>query len=298
MKKNLFLIFSVIFIIFSCQEEKKDVGNNKLLDSLSKDYSQSKIVKINDKIFNIPSPIHIASLVKEKNIPLNVELLNNTEYHTKYLTSFKQALNIGVYGTNLGNLFVYNNLSGSLEYFNIIKILSEQVGITNIINQNFFDRIERNIDNKDSLMFILADLYRKIDSYSLENDQAEIGMLILTGGWVESLYLLSKIVELDKDPAIIERIGEQKIPLNNIIELLQANDVGKTEECNFLMNSLIELATYFDNIEINYVYQKSTTDAEKKYTIINSSTTYNISNEDLLVICQKIEELREWIIAE
>ena len=40
------------------------------------------------------------------------------------------------------------------------------------------------------MMFIVSEVYRQIDSYLLENDQEEIGVLIITGGWVESIYML------------------------------------------------------------------------------------------------------------
>ncbi|MBN2894103.1 MAG: hypothetical protein JXL97_19690 [Bacteroidales bacterium] len=297
MKKILFLLISVLFIVSSCNEDENNNSTNNPDTSLN-NYSGPEMVKINDKIFSVPSPIQASALVKEKNIPFNPDLLNKTDNYTKYLTSFKQALNIGVYGANLGNLFIYDQLSQSAEYFNVIKKLSEQVGVMNSINEALIKRIENNNDNRDSLMYIISEVYRQIDSYLLENDQEELGVLIIAGGWIESLFLLTQIIQTDRDPAIISRIGEQQTPLDNLIELLQPHYGQKSEEFDFLLESLVNLSIIFDAIEVKYIYEAPTIDPENNLTIINCTTTYNISDEELVVISEKIEELRSWIIAE
>ena len=122
--------------------------------------------------------------------------------------------------------------------------------------------------------------------------------MIITGGWIESVYLLIKIIEKDKDPSIISRIGEQQKPLANIIELLQPYYGLKSEDFNFLFESLIDLSEVFDAIEIIYIYEAPITDVQNKTTIIKSSTTYNVFDEELNVISEKIMEIRNWVISE
>ena len=256
------------------------------------------MVRVNNKVFSVPSPLQASILVKEKQIPFDFELLNKSANYVKYLTTFKQSLNIGVYGANLGNLFIYDQLSKSAEYFNVIKKLAEQVGVMNSIDQKLIDRIEQSNQDRDSMMYILADVFREIDNYLLENEQEELGILIITGGWVESVYMLLKIIESDKDPDLIARIGEQQQPLNNLIELLQPYYNEKTEDFDYLLEALVELSILFDAIEINYVYKESEVDIENRITYINSTTTYNITESELILISNKIESLRNWVISE
>ena len=296
MKKIYFLTTLILIFGISCNDDSNtNVDNNVDTSNIVKG---TQIIKIKDKVFSIPSPLQVSMLVNEKNISFNPQLLNDISNASKYLTSFKQALNIGVYGADLGNLFVYDQLSQSAEYLAVIKNLSDQIGIMNSINEATMNRMEQNNSNRDSLLYIISDVYLQIDSYLLENDQEELGVLIITGGWIESLYFLTKIVEIDSDPEIISRIGEQQRPLNNIIELLQPNYEQKNEDVSELIEYLVELSIIFDAIEVVYAYEEPDVDAKNKTTTINSTTTYNITNEELVIISEKINNLRNWVISE
>jgi hypothetical protein len=178
----------------------------------------------------------------------------------------------------------------------VVKKLSEQVGILNSLNKTLFERIEKNTENRDSLIFLISDIYKEIDSYLSENDQQDIGILIITGGWIESVYLLTQIAKINNNPEVIARIGEQKTPLNNIILLLEPYFNTKSSEFDTLFEDLTNLAIYFDAIEENYTYKQPETKPDEKLTIIHSTTTYNISDEDLAEITKKVEEIRTWVI--
>lgn len=293
MKKTLVLLI-IIFSLFACKEDNTNTDSN-IADSTEKPVIPN-LVKVRNKVFNVPSPIQASYLVKEQNIPYYNDFLNSPDNYAKYLTSFKQSLNIGVYGANLGNLFIYDQLSESAQYLNVIKKLAEQAGILNSLNSNLFERIDDNRNNKDSLIYLISDVYKEIDSYLLENEQEQIGVLIITGGWIESLYLLSKIAQATENQEIINRIGEQKNPLNNIIDLLHPFYNNSSDDIDELTEKLVDLSIIFEGIEDIYTYEAPETDPENKITVINSYTTYNISSENLQEITEKIEELRNWII--
>ncbi len=285
---------SLLLVFSACDEDDNGKTDNNTDTIAVSDVPP--IVKVKDKLFSVPSPMQASEFIKNKNIPFNMEYLNVPENYSKYLTTYKQALNIGVYGADLGNLFVYDQLSQSAQYFNVVKKLSEQVGVMNSINQQLLDRIEANSDNKDSLIFIISDIYREIDNYLVENDQQEIGGLIITGGWIESVYYLTKIIEKDRDPEIINRIAEQKSPLNNIIELLHPYYNEKSDEFDELIEQLVDLSVIFDGIEETYTYEPSETFPEKKLTVIHSTTTYSITDEEIQKISEKIDAIRSKII--
>lgn len=292
MKKTIFLFF-ISLIVISCNEEvdqninKPDTSDIPIIPGL---------VKVRNKVFSVPSPIQASILVKDLNIPFYEDFLNSPDNYVKYLTSFKQSVNIGVYGANLGNLFIYDQLSESAYYFSVIKKLAEQVGVLNSLNQSLFDRIEDNSNNKDSLIFIMSDIFKDIDSYLLENNQEQIGVLIIAGGWIESLFLLTKIASVTNKPEVNLRIGEQKSPLNNIIDLLQPYYNSGNPDIDYLIEKLVDLSIVFEDIEEVYTYSPPETDPQNKITVINSVTTYNISADDLNLISEKIENLRTWLI--
>lgn len=282
-----------IIAFVSCKEDKKNNDKN-----LSKDTNETffpEIIKVKDKLFNVPSPMQASFLIEKNKIQFNPEYLNKPTNYTRYLTTFKQSLNVGVYGSNLATLFVYDQLSQSAQYLSVVKKLSEQLGIFNSINQTLFERIEKNSQKKDSLIFLISDVYKEIDNYLTENDQQEIGVLILIGGWVESLYLLTQIVEFSPTDEVKERIAQQKLPISNILELYTPYK-DKSKEYDTLYKSLELLNIEFQKIEENYIYNPPQTFADKKLTVVNSITTYSITDQNIKDIKKQIEKIRSWII--
>jgi len=294
MNKFLILLIITIPFLYFCNNEKTTTDDTPDKDNV--DSSLSMMVRVKDKLFSVPSPLQMSNYVSKENINFDIELLNTPENSSKYLTTFKQALNIGVYGADLGNLFVNDQLSESAKYFSVIKNLGDQVGVMNSIDSKLIDRIDKNTQNKDSLIYLMSDIFKEIDNYLTENDQQDIGILIIIGGWIESMYYLTSISRTNKNPDIYNRIAEQKNPLNNIIALMQPFYNEDNNEFDKLHEKLVNLSIIFDSIEEIYVYKEPETDPQNKITVIKSTTTYNINQEQLDKIYEQISQIRNWII--
>jgi len=89
-------------------------------------------------------------------------------------------------------------------------------------------------------------------------------------------------------------MGEQKTTLDNLIKLLTPyyQEEGFTE----FVDALIDLASEFDKVEVNYVYIKPTTDEANKVTTINSTTEVKISPDVTKAIQEKVKNLRGLIV--
>ena len=232
-------------------------------------------------------------MIKKLNLPYNRELLNNVNKRQDYTTSFKQALNLGIFGANLGYINVFEQLPDAAAYFGAIRTLSQELGIMNQFNEATMKRIEQNNGNKDSLLYIASIIYRESDAYLMDAERNEIGALIIAGGWVEGLYLLTHIDNIDNLPQeIIELIGQQKNPLNNLIELLRPYYGKLNDDYDKFLEELSDLATIFDTINIKYTYQPPTTDENNKITEINCVSKTEINKQQLENISKKIEKMR------
>ena len=141
----------------------------------------------------------------------------------------------------------------------------------------------------------VSDAYADSDAFLKNNDRGDVGCLILAGGWIESLHFASRVANLHKNQEIVNRIGEQKITLENLIALLEqhAND----EEYIELIDDLSELYSLFDDVTITYQYEKPTIDKERKTAVINSTSKVEITQEELDAIYEKIEAIREQIVS-
>ncbi|MBR2887576.1 MAG: hypothetical protein IKB95_05065, partial [Bacteroidales bacterium] len=260
------------------------------------DPNRGALVRFNDRLFNVPSPIQLAGVIQKVQLPYNKELLNSVNKYQNYTTTFKQALNLGIYGANLGYINVFEQLPDAAAYFGAIRALSKELGIMNTFNEETMKRIERNNGNKDSLLYIASIMYRESDQYLMDAERNEVGALILAGGWVESLYLLTHI-QLAKDmkPEIKDLIGQQKSALNNLIDILRPHYGKISNEYDSFHENLSELAAIFDDINVKYTFKSVKTDEANRITIVDSQTETVIDLQHIETISRKIEHLRNSI---
>jgi len=293
-----FVALALIVTSYSCNggEATTDEGQD-IEDAIDNeiDSTSATIVQFNNSLFSIPSPYEIAFLVKNENIDFNKDFLNPVNRSHNYINNFKKALNLGVYGADLGYLNIYEQTPDAISYFSAIKVLSQELDISNAFDQKTISRVEKNMSNKDSLLYIMSSTYRKADIYLKDNNRSELGVLILTGGWLESVNVLVNIAKTSKNQNIIRRIGEQKYPLENMIKILSPY-YNESEEYGKLIESLIDLAYDFDGIDVHYTYKKPEVFANKKLTVINSESQLVMSDEQLNMISEKITVIRNTII--
>ena len=289
---GLIMLFS--FFILTCKRiDNEQVDREILAADID---TMTLVFKYNNTLFSIPSPFQVTSIIKKNNIDFNKAHLSSPENVSNYTTEFKQSLNIGIYGTDMGYLNIYDQVPDIISYFTVIKKLSGELGLNSAFQVSLIDRIEKNIDNQDSLLFFLTNTYCEFDSYLKNSNRKDVGILIVTGGWIESLYLLSQITteSKNKSRSIINRMGEQKHPLDNLIELLSPY-YYKSKEFSWLIDALVDLAYEFDGIIFNYTYEESEVIPEQKLTIIKSNSNVIISEYHIRTITQKITSIRNTI---
>jgi len=291
--KSLGLIILLVLTIISCKNKtEKDI--NIEIPTREIDTS-SVILKYNNTVFTIPSSYQAAYIIKQNNIEYNKALINPAENVSNYTTNFNKALNIGIYGTDLSYLNMYEQIPDVISYFTVIKKLSQELNIQSALQAEIINKIEKNIDNPDTLLHYLTNTYKQIDSYLKASNRKEIGVLIVTGGWIESLYILTQTALETKNRQIINRLGEQKHPLDNLIEILSPYYYN-SDEYTVLIDALVDLAYEFDGIVYTYSYEEPVTNKDKKHTLIKSKSNIILSDYHLKTITNKIASIRNKII--
>ncbi len=126
-------------------------------------------------------------------------------------TNFSKALNLGIYGADLGYVIVYDQTQDAIAYLKTTKQVSDDLGLVGVFNEDIINRFTKNIGNKDSLLVLTSDAFRMGDAYLKDNDRMDVSALILAGGWIESLYLATNISKAKPNEDITNRIAEQKL---------------------------------------------------------------------------------------
>ncbi|MBL4709318.1 MAG: hypothetical protein JKY48_12855 [Flavobacteriales bacterium] len=293
--KNIGLATVVSMMLFSCTEESKR-GNkaDTTKESKKEEKKNSNLFEISGKVFSIPSPIQTAFMLKNTGAAYSSELLNSTASVASYSTTDRKALNLGIFGADMGYATIYDQTQDAISYMAVTKRLSSELGITNIFNEDMLTRFEANLGDQDSLLALVSDAFKSVDSYLKTNKQEDISVMILAGGWIETLHFATNLAKTNDDPAIKNRIGEQKITIKNLINLLLPYQ--EKPAIATVMNKLNELKDIYNGIEFKYTFKEPTTDPETKTTTINSVLEVSMTAEQLQEITIKVEEIRNSVI--
>jgi hypothetical protein len=253
---------------------------------------------INDILQQIPSPLEISLLLKESGKKYNGTLLNNPDNISKYNSNFKKALNLGVYGTNLGYTNIYEQNQDGLKYIASIKTLADGLNIGQFFDIATIGKLATNSKNLDSLLLVTTQNFNSINSYLQEQSRSNLSVLLLTGGWLEALHITCQISSNDpNNKELQEIIGAQKIILDNIVLLLSFySEVDKNMAS--LLEDMKELKATYDAVNIIYVYKESSFEIIDGVMMIkdNSSSTVEITPADVEKIKNNIVNIRNKVI--
>ena len=282
-------LLGVSLFVGSCTESTNTPQTALLKDTNG--ISSSGTLKLDGEIISVPSPTIIAILLQKAQIPFRADGLNSVANRTKYVNEHQKAMNLGVYGADLA--YVTNFEKGQLnnDYFGCVGGLAGDLGVLDHVDHSLVSRMNSNISNRDSLLFLNAQFFHSIDQYLKSNEMQEISSLILLGGWIEALHLSLDGASSNTD--IRNRLGEQKHAaqsLNKIISRLSH------EALRDLRPAFEDLADSFKGLESSYKFAKPITDGKNKITYITSKTAVSVSDDELADLRNKIETIRNLII--
>lgn len=289
LKGALLLLSAASIIAAGC-------GNNNTKDGEELppvDSTQTTILNVSGEIFSIPSPIQTAFLIKNSGASYSKDILNASNKSSQYSTGFSKALNLGIYGADLGYVTIYDQTQDAIGYLNAAKKLADELGVSGAFDTKTLERFQKNLGNKDSMLVLVGVAYRSSDAYLKNNDRSDVSGLVLAGGWIETLYFATNVYKTKPNDDVKHRIAEQKTSLQSLIKLLTPY-YSQPEYTEFIDN-LNDLSTVFDGVEFQYKYEKPTTDADKKMTTITSKTEVKITSEQIESISQKIKNIRSQI---
>lgn len=295
LKNQALLLSLAAFFAVSCGDDQPTDDSTETVEVEEKNANNTQLLELDGKVFSIPSPIQTAYLIKGAGVTYNKDILNVPSKVTGYSTNFKKAVNLGIYGADLGYVTLYDQTQDAISFLTAVKTLGDDLGVSSAFDMELVERFEKNIGNQDSVLSLVSEAYKSSDKYLKNNDQNHIGALILAGGWVESLYFTTNSAEMTSNKEIISRVGEQKNTVYNLIKLL--TPYYNQPEFSTLVDDLMELNDIFEKVEITYTFVEPTVDVAKKTTTINSTTTVNISKDVLKQITEKIAKIRAELIS-
>ncbi len=182
------IVFILVFLsigLFSCTNN----SSKKTSDSLD-DVSVEETKEI---LSSIPAPnsMEIMEALNKAGAAYIYDITNDPSFVDNYMTLKQQSLALGIYCTDLSYLVTYNQQDILPDYIKSVFKLTESLEISAIKKE----RVQSNINNPDSLEFLVEDLLKKSNEYLNTNQKVDVALYILAASWIETVYLTEKIIE-------------------------------------------------------------------------------------------------------
>lgn len=304
-QKTFLLIYLFLIVgIIACNQDKKAIKKSikeekailekefEIDDELITEFNKAKQI-----FYALPSPVEIAMLIKRAGTEFNSSLLNIPDNSSKYSFTYSKALNFGVYGADLSYASLFEQSQEAIKYIVVSKKLADEIGILEFMNNDVVSRMENNINNRDSTMNIITEVFMSSNDYLKESGRPDIAAIIIAGGWIEGLYIAA---ELAKDSPynneLIDRIIDQKLSLTTLISLLESYSDKK--DIQKILNLIKEIQTIYDKVQIVTSKVEPITDHESKTTTLQAKTEIFISDEIFKELCDKVANIRDIIVNE
>ena len=290
MKKQIAIVlFSSV--LFACGGDVKKT--EPIVEDIEVSEETSERVEKAQMVFQtVPSPLETASIFQNAGANYNADLLNPIENVDNYATNTQKALNFGVYGADLSYANIFEQTQETMFYMNCSKKLADALGVTSAFDAATMERLEENMNNRDSLIIIINDAFWIADAFLKENGQDNLSALIIVGGWVEGLYIGTKTLDHENpDEALMTKIADQKFSLDNLVELLSTYD---SEEVKNIAQKLNALKTVYD--KISETEGETTVKNNNGVTTIGGGSSLSFEKGTIIEIANEIEKIRNEII--
>ncbi|MEO1049527.1 MAG: hypothetical protein AAFX87_02835 [Bacteroidota bacterium] len=291
---SIFLILLLLAGVFACDSGGKKDADKEGFEKAKSDADADIKDQVKDVVYNIPTPSEIPYILESTGAEFNEALINDHNNADNYLsTNDKASLNLGVFATDVGYLSSYGKVQEAINYLNASKKLADYLGVTGSFDVSLINKFEQNLSDRKALASLLDSTIQKTDTYLKDENRSKLAALIITGSFVEGLYVSTKLVETyPKDilseeqrnlvlTKIIREVLNQKESVKDVIGILEG--IEQTEEITALVNSFKQLQTAYDSLNFEEQLQ-------------NSDASTMLSDKNLLEIGRIIDEVRTGIV--
>lgn len=300
--RRILIILCSAALLSGCKNNQPAEKNLDINDMISSSGQNSDLAiseeSMDEIIQSFPSPVEIATLIKASGTHFNEGLLNSKENLHLYHTDNEKAYAMGIYAGDLGYINIYDKSYMALNYLGTIKDLANDLQVGQFFDFETIKRFASNSDKLDSLLYLTTLNFARMDHYLREQKRSKLSVLIVTGTWMEGLYLATQVVKTHMDADLKERIAEQKMILDQVMLLLSVYENDPYfADLNYALSPLKDV---YDNVAIEYTYREpETKEVDGRLVVVDNSTTeVKINDEQVAEICRLVEEIRNKTVTE
>ena len=261
-------------------------------DVLTEGASVSKRTEKLKKIFRAaPSPMETARIVQKTGAQFSEDNLHSAMAASNYVTSDKQAINLGIYGADLSYATIFEENAVSIAYLDVVQSLANELGIGDVIDNDVIARAEANRTRQDSLVAIVSESFFEMNQKLKANGQEDLSGMLVASGWLESIYLATRYTEQANDD-LKKRIAEQKLVMEDVMMLVKS--YTQSAELAGLIAAMQPVVDAFDAV----TKETGASDITKSEgaIIIGGGPSFSMSDEALASIANAVADVRNQLV--
>lgn len=283
-----------LYLLASCggpQKQEEDVAG----DVTFSDAEQKLIKDISKVISDLPPPSIVPNTLMKLGTEYDPDLVNSIDKIEEYQTDEdKSALNLGVYATDVGYQVAYQQVEESLSHMEALQRLAETVGVSTAFDISLMENYEQSMNDPDALTKLLNETMLLAEKRLESSDRLAMAALVLTGSFVEGLYLVIKIIDEyegaglseqernEKLQPLVKIILEQRKPLSDVIELMK--DIPDDDAIYGMISELEILKILYDS------------DLKEIEEAMGGDANYVIPPNMLIDITTEVKRIRQDIV--
>lgn len=294
----LMLLFFFSFMFTACRQGGKvDKKETVTFPVSGPDASVYEEIRQAEKIFyTLPSPLESAMLIKSAGAVFNESILNPIDNTRNYNTNKSMALNLGIYTCDLSFASLYDQTQLIISYMNAAKKMADGLGILDAIGDEDVERLEANIHDREVIMDIVSQTYMNSNSYLEENGQPAIAAIVLTGGWIEGLFISTQLIDMKdfNDNKLVGRIIDQKLSVDILIRLLEGSKGHPAVD--EIIDQVYKIKAVFDKIPVTTSPIRPEYDEAANVTVLKSEVKADLSPQVFQELAKTVAEIRSNLI--
>jgi uncharacterized protein YdcH (DUF465 family) len=242
---------SLVVLVTSCKPKHIEVIDEEITKDTLSEGTKNSLESIS---VNIPSPMEVTGEISGAGISFNKSIINPTSKASGYATNYQKALNLGVYGSDLGYVTGFKQMQEALGYVGTVKKLAEETGVSSAYDEPAIKKIVENlskVDSADKTAALIKEVYQKAERNLRSHQRVEVAGLVITAGWIEGLYVATQALGSEarqsKNEKLYSRIWNQAYSFQYVSQLL--NDNKKNPDFAKLLEELKDVEALCKTME-------------------------------------------------
>jgi hypothetical protein len=242
--RTFIVIFGVLMILSACKQSKKESADTI---EPAEDLSSKESVIQELTTYPLPDAYEVTDMLQKAGASYILSLSNPASNVGNYISSSEKALNLGVYGSDLSYSSTYMMKQETMKYLESSKKLVDELEISTRFNLDYAERVENNLDSRDSLIAIISESFIDTWEYLVENEQDKLAILVISGSYIEGIYITIQIAITAADnTSFLEVIANQKGSLNTLIDVI--DPIKNDADISDIYNGLSDLAKIYEDV--------------------------------------------------